>query len=522
MKKRLILLLFSIALASGLSVQAQMSSSAIDSLAVLTLKTFDVPGMAIGVVHNGKVIHAKGYGVRSLKTMQPVDENTLFGIASNSKAFTTTALAMLADEGKLHWDDKVRKYIPEFTLYNPFVSEEFTIRDLVTHRSGLGLGAGDLMFFPEGGDISVQDIIHNLRYLKRESSFRSKYEYNNNLYIVAGEVIRRVSGMHWDTFIETRLLQPVGMTSSKASYNRVTQRNNIIDAHAPVNGKVEAIPHDWNETANAAGGIMSNITDLSKWVITQLNEGVMSNGNRLVSAKQHREMWTIQTMNPVAPNGPYQTQFNGYGLGWVISDVKGKKQVGHTGGLIGTVTQITMIPELKLGIIVLTNQQSGAAFLSVTNSIKDSYLGYENRDWVGDYNKRMQQLFADANRITDSVYQLSARQVKLRQSNPLAVVPDSMITGVYHDLKMGEMHISPNGKQLNISFVRSPRLTGTLLPLNATTWIARWNDRSYDADAYAEFIFDHTGKAQEIKMKAISPMTDFSFDFHNLELKRRE
>jgi CubicO group peptidase (beta-lactamase class C family) len=520
MKQRLIILIVSIVASSGL--YAQMSAASIDSLAMLTLKTFDVPGMAIGVVHDGKLIHSKGYGVRSLKTKQPVDENTLFGIASNSKAFTTTALAMLADEGKLSWDDKVRKYIPEFILYNPFVSEEFTIRDLVTHRSGLGLGAGDLMFFPEGGDITVQDIIHNLRYLRRESSFRSKYDYNNNLYIVAGEVVRRVSGLTWEAFIETRILQPLGMNNSKASYNRVVNRTNLIDAHAPVNGKVEAIPHDWNETANAAGGIMSNISDLSKWVITQLNEGVMSNGNRLVSARQHREMWTIQTMIPVAPNGPYQTQFNGYGLGWVISDVKGKKQVGHTGGLIGTVTQVTLIPELKLGIIVLTNQQSGAAFLSVTNSIKDSYLGYEKRDWVGQYHKRMEQLFADARRITDSVYQLSAKQIKLRQSHPQAVVADSMITGVYHDMKMGDVRITPQGKQLNISFVRSPRLVGTLLPLNATTWIARWNDRSYDADAYAEFVFDHTGKAKEIRMKAISPMTDFSFDFHNLELMRKE
>lgn len=522
MKQRLILWLLCISIATGNGALAQMSERSIDSLAMLTLKTFDVPGMAIGVVHEGKLIHAKGYGVRSLKSRQPVDAQTLFGIASNSKAFTTTALAMLADEGKLQWDDKVRKYIPEFTLYNPFVSEEFTIRDLVTHRSGLGLGAGDLMFFPEGGDITVQEIIHNLRYLNRESSFRSKYAYNNNLYIVAGEVIRRVSGMTWEQFIETRILQPLGMNESKASYNRVTQRNNIIDPHAPVEGKVEAIPHDWNETANAAGGIMSNVIDLSKWVITQLNEGVMSNGKQLVSSKQHREMWTIQTMNPVAPNGPYQTQFNGYGLGWVISDVKGMKQVGHTGGLIGTVTQISMIPELKLGIIVLTNQQSGAAFLSVTNSIRDSYLGYENRDWVGNYSKRMQQLFIDAQRITDSVYKLSVVQIKLRQTYPQAVVADSMITGVYHDMKMGNVRIYTENKQLHISFVRSPRLAGTLLPLNATTWIARWNDRSYDADAYVTFVLDHTGKAQEISMQAISPMTDFSFDFHNLELKRKE
>src|SRR6188768_1801102 len=172
-----------------------LTSKAIDDLAQRSMKAFDVPGIAVAIIKDGKVIHSKGYGVRSLKTMQKVDENTLFGIASNSKAFTAATLAILIDEGKLKWDDKVIDYIPEFRMYNSDVTEEFTIRDLLTHRSGLGLGAGDLMFWPDSSDFTIKDIIHNLRYLKPVSGFRTKYDYDNLMYIVAGEVVKRVSGM---------------------------------------------------------------------------------------------------------------------------------------------------------------------------------------------------------------------------------------------------------------------------------------------------------------------------------------
>src|SRR4249920_1613202 len=223
-------------------LQAQVITSAqIDSLTELTLKTFEVPGIAVAVVKDGKIIHSKGYGVRSLNTMQKVDENTLFGIASNSKAFTGAALGMLVDEGKLKWDDKVRDYIPEFKLYNPYVTEEFTIRDLLTHRSGLGLGAGDLMFFPDSSDFNLKDVIYNLRFLKPVSGFRTKYDYDNNLYIVAGEVVARVTGNSWDNFVEERIIDPLGMVKTATSFDRLTDKSDVIDGHAPVDGKVQVI-----------------------------------------------------------------------------------------------------------------------------------------------------------------------------------------------------------------------------------------------------------------------------------------
>ena len=244
-----------------------------------TLKTFDVPGISVGILKDGKIVYAKGHGVRSLTNKKDMNDNTLVGIASNSKGFTCFALAMMVDAGKLNWDDKVRKHIPEFQLYDAWVTEQFTVRDLVTHRSGMGLGAGDLMFFPEGNDFTSKDVINNVKYLKPETSFRSKFAYNNNMFIIAGEVLKRVSGLSWEEFIETKIMKPVGMINSKASYNRVTNRTNIIDAHTRAEGKVIQIPHDWSETANPAGGIVSNVNDMLTWANFLMNDAVTKKEN---------------------------------------------------------------------------------------------------------------------------------------------------------------------------------------------------------------------------------------------------
>lgn len=495
----------------SLNSSAQIKEKSLDSLVTATLKAFDVPGMAVGITKDGKTIYSKGHGVRSLKNNLSVDDKTLFGIASNSKGFTCFALGMLVDEGKIQWDDKVRKYIPEFTMYDPFVTEEFTIKDLVTHRSGLGLGAGDLMFFPEGGTLTVQDIINNIRYLNPESSFRSKYQYNNNMFIIAGEVIHRVSGLTWEEFIEQRILQPVGMRTSTASYNRVKNNSNIIDAHAPVNGKVISIPHDWNETANAAGGIMSNIEDMLTWARFLMNDGVTTSGKRLISKKQLKELWSLQMPISIGSNNPYDSNFSGYGLGWFLSDVKGHLQVTHTGGLIGTVTQFILIPDLKLGIVVLTNQQSGAAFSTISNTIKDSYLGYENRNWLKEFKTRTDKFTAHSDSLKTAVY----NQVeKMKHASSLPV--KEQIAGTYTDKWFGDIDITFANNSYRISCKSSPRLKGDLLPYNYNTYIAKWDDRSYDADAYVVFNYDEKGKAQSIKIKPISPITDFSFDFEHL------
>lgn len=491
----------------------------IDTLVEKVLKTFDVPGISVGIIKDDKLIFAKGYGVRSLTNKKPMDENTLVGIASNSKAFTAAALGILVDDGKLTWDSKVTDFIPEFKMYNPFVTEEFTVKDLLTHRSGLGLGAGDLMMFPDSNTFTKQDIIHNLRFLKPVSSFRTKYDYDNNLYIVAGEVVARASGMSWEDFVEKRIMQPLNMNKTAASLFRLKDKSNIISAHAPVDGKVEAIRMDWSETANAAGGIYSNITDLSKWLIMQMNNGKYGDGltKKIFSEEVHAEMWSPQTIINVHGSSPYNTHFASYGLGWFLADVKGYKQCTHTGGLAGIVTQITLIPELKLGIIVLTNQQSGAAFTAITNTIKDSYLGVKGQDRVQQMADRVQKGNAEAQKITSEIWSNIEAQQKMAAST---VVIDTFV-GTYIDAWFGDIVISKKNGKLRFDSKRSPRLRGDMLYYKGNTFVVKWDDRSMDADAFVQFGLDTEGRANSIKMNAISPLTDFSFDFQDLDFKRR-
>ncbi len=493
-----------------------ITSKGIDTLVAHTLKAFDVPGIAVAVIKDGKVIHSKGYGVRSLKTGKKVDENTLFGIASNSKAFAAAALGMLVDEGKIKWDDKVRTYIPEFKMYDPYVTEQFTIRDLLTHRSGLGLGSGDLMLFPDSNNFTLKDVIANLQYLRPVSSFRSKFDYDNNMYVLAGEVVARVTGKSWDAFVEQRIFEPLGMLRTAGSFDRLKDKTNYIDPHAPVEGKVQVIDRDLVKIGHAAGGINSSIADLSKWVMLYLNNGKYSDGRRLFSEAVQREMWTPQTILPVRAGGPYNTHFGAYGLGFFISDVKGYKQLSHTGGLEGMVTQITMIPELNLGIIVLTNQQEGGAFSAITNQIKDSYLGLTGTDRVTEYADQRKGATDDEKKLLDSVWHIVG--VNTKSNNK----PDfSTVAGTYKDAWFGEVMVSMKNSKQWLEAKRSHKICGEMFYLKGNTYIVKLVDRSLGADAYVNFSLDEAGIGKAISMSAVSPLTDFSFDYQDLELKKQ-
>jgi CubicO group peptidase (beta-lactamase class C family) len=490
---------------------AQLSEKQIDEVAERTLKAFKVPGIAVAIVKDGQIIHAKGYGVKSIDTQQKVDANTLFGIASNSKAFTSAALAMLVDEKKLDWDDKVTKYIPEFKMYNEYVTNEFTIRDLLTHRSGLGLGAGDLMIWPGGNTFTVQDVINNLQYLKPVSSFRTKYDYDNLLYIVAGEVVHRVSGQTWGDFVEQRIMKPLGMNQSAGSWNRLKDTSNVIVPHVPIEGKLQVIDRYTNPVFDAAAGIYSSVNDLSKWAIMQLNKGKFGENKTLFSQKQHSEMWTPQTILPNRTSPPYNTLFKAYGLGWQLADVKGKLEVSHTGGLEGIVTKVTLIPELNLGIIVLTNQQSGAAFNAVTNSIKDSYLGILSDDYVALYSSREAANEQGADKITGEVW--TAVETNLKSKT--AVDPKQYV-GTYKDPWFGEVKITEKKGKLYFASTRSPQLTGEMFFYKDNNFVVKWNNRYFHADAHV--LFENNNKT--FKMAAISPLTDFSYDFQDLEFNK--
>lgn len=500
----------------SVSVSAQeISENKVDQTVQNALKTFNVPGISVGIIHDGKVILAKGYGLASINTGEKVNSSTNFGIASNSKAFTTTALALLVDQEKLNWDDKVKKYIPEFKMYNDYVTEEFTIRDLLTHRSGLGLGAGDLMVWPDGHDFVPEDIIRNIHFLKPVSGFRTKYDYDNLLYIIAGEVIERVSGQKWTEFIEQNFIIPLGMNRTGASWNTLSDKSNVIDPHVPIDGKLKVIDRYTNPIFDAAAGIYSNVDDLTKWVQFQLDLGKTSDGKQLVSEKQMKQLITPQTLQPNFTRPPYNTLFRAYGLGFQLQDMNGKLEVSHTGGLEGIVTQIIMYPQLNLGIIVLTNQQAGAAFMAISNTIKDHYLGLPEKDWVKEYGELIAKRTGEADVVTDEVWETVEKNKKLR----LAYI-DSL-PGTYKDNWFGEVKITMNKGKLRFESARSSQLRGDMFYYKGDTFAVKWDNAYMHADAFV-FMKVKDGKVTGFRMEPISPLTDFSYDFQDLDFSKQD
>ncbi|MQP24943.1 serine hydrolase [Flavobacterium sp. LMO8] len=514
MKIKLLIACFSISLA----IQSQISPTEIDQLVTNSLTAFNVPGIAVSVIKDGKVIHSKGYGVTSIVTNQKVDENTLFGIASNSKAFTAAALAILIDEGKLNWDDKVISYLPDFKMYNDYVTNEFTIRDLLTHRSGLGLGAGDLMIWPDGNNFTSKDIIHNLRFLKPVSNFRTQFDYDNLLYIVAGEVIAKVSGNSWSEFIESRITSPLSMNRTAGSFKRLKDTTNIATPHVPIQEKLKPISRYKNPILDAAGGIYSSVNDLNKWLLTLLNKGKNpENNNQLFSPELLNDMWSLQTIIPKTTIPPYNTHFGGYGLGWFLSDVKGYKEVTHTGGLEGMVTQVTMIPELNLGIIVLTNQQSGSAFTAITNTIKNSYLNIPKIDLVAIYSRSEKNVISGTDKVNEEVW----KNIEKNKNDKNIKNKFEQLQGMYSDNWFGDITLTFKKNKLYFQSLRSKQLAGEVFYYKENIYAVKWNNAFFHADAFIFVSLDENGKPQNLKMKAISPLTDFSYDFHDLDFNRK-
>jgi CubicO group peptidase (beta-lactamase class C family) len=508
--KYIAVILFSINLLS-----AQISEKEVDELVQNTMKTFNVPGIAVGIIKDGKLVLAKGYGVSNIKTLQKVDANTLFGIASNSKAFTASALAILVDEGKINWDDKVKKYLPEFKMYNDYVTNEFTIRDLLTHKSGLGLGAGDLMIWPDGHDFTPKDIVKNIQYLKPVSGFRTKYDYDNLLYVIAGEVIEKVSGKSWNDFVEQRMMQPLEMNNSASTWNRLKDTTNVIVPHVPTNGKLEIVPRYTNQIFDAAAGLYTSVNDLSHWLIAQMNDGNY-NGKQLFSKKQHDEMWKSQTILPLRNAFPYSANFSSYGLGWRLSDVNGHLEVSHTGGLDGIVTQSIMFPNEKLGIIILTNQQSGTAFNVISNTIKDSYLGLPKFDHLAYLSKERASREDDADKITNEVWATVAQNLK----DKTIKIDNKKYIGTYKDNWFGDVTITERKGKLYFASSRSKRLVGEIFFYKNQNFVVKWDVRSFNADSHLFFELNADGNVNRLTMKAISPLTDFSYDFHDLDFTK--
>jgi CubicO group peptidase (beta-lactamase class C family) len=480
-------------------------------------KRFEVPGIAVAIVKDGKVVHAKGYGVRNLARPEPVDVHTLFGIASNSKAFTAAAIAILVDEGKLSWDDPVQKHLPQFQLADPYVTREVTIRDLLSHRTGLGLGAGDLLYWPDT-TFTRAHVVTAARHLPLVSSLRSRYAYNNLGFVVAGEIVHAVSGKPWEDFVRERILTPLGMSETKISSRGLDPAtSNMAVPHSKgwrLEGTLKPIPPTEDFVWAAAAGLKSNVTDLAKWVTLQLNGGRLPNGGSLFSEKQAAEMWSAQIPIRISDPDPAlkatKPSFSAYGLGWNLRDYHGRKIVSHSGGLTGMVTFTLLVPQEKLGIIVLTNQEEGGAFQSIAYHVLDHYLGLPSTDWVDAYSAAAANTRKKAN---DK--EAKAFSERLRDTQPS--LPLKAYAQNYADAWYGKVGVELRDNRLYLRFQGTPSMHGPLEHFHLNTFVVRWQDQTIP-DAYVHFEIQPDGKVSGIRMSAISDLADFSFDYHDLRI----
>ncbi len=488
--------------------------SDLDSYVAAAMRTFEVPGLAVAVVKDGEIVLTRGYGVRRLGETAPVDERTLFGIASNTKAFTAAALGILVDEGKIAWDDPVTKHLPSFQMYDPYVTREMTVRDLLCHRSGLGLGAGDLLFWPPS-TFSRDEIVQRLRFIRPAHGFRSKFAYSNLMFVAAGQVVAAVTGSSWDDFVKQRIFGPLGMQSTQTSVKLFHAGDNAATAHSKVEGHLQAIPYTDIDNSAPAGAINSNVSDMSRWVMTQLAAGRIPQpgDKRLFSERVSKEMWSAQTPLGVPDPPPgleaLRGNFAAYGLGWGLNEFRGHKVVSHTGGLPGFVSLVMMIPDIQLGIVVLTNQEAGGAFSAIGHRIADRYLGASDTDWITALKSLDDKQRADA---AEKV----AKQSASRNADSKPSLPIVKYAGRYSDPWYGEITIAMERDAMVLRFNRTPGLVADLEHWQYDTFKARWRDRSLDADAFVTFALNPDGSIGQMKMVPVSPLTDFSFDFQDL------
>ncbi|MFZ4620705.1 MAG: serine hydrolase [Bacteroidota bacterium] len=486
----------------------------LDAYVEKVLKTFNVPGVSVAIVKDGKVVLAKGYGVKKIGTSDKVDSKTNFSIASNTKAFVATSLGILVDEGKIKWNDRVVDHLPWFQLSDPYVTKEMRVIDLLVHRSGLGLGAGDLLIWPTN-TYTQKEVVKRFKNIPLATSFRNTYAYDNILYLIAGELIEAVSGMTWDAFVQTRIFNKLGMNNSALTFTDAVNRGNAATPHGEINGVVRPVAASDSAKTNPAATVNTNAEDIAKWMICQLDSGKMQDGKTLWTPAVTRQIWSVITPLPVGkvPKelAPYQSNFSGYGGGFNLRDYRGKKMVWHTGGLSGFVSLVAMIPEQRVGVAVFTNQEESGAFFSIGWRVLDHYLN-ANYDWNAAY-KAVKDRSDSTNRASEE------KTAAVRDSLSKPSLPLEKYVGKYNDAWYGDITITMKEGKLFLQMVPTPSLGGYLEHYQYNTFIARWSDPEMRADAFVTFNLNPDGSIDNAKMKAVSPATDFSFDFHDLLLK---
>jgi CubicO group peptidase (beta-lactamase class C family) len=468
--KKLIVLFATIALITvGSAAQAVSKADLrkLDEYFASMVEEWDVPSASIGIVKDGELLFTGNYGVLEEGKDAGPDKNTLYAIASNSKAFTSAIIGMLVQEGKLNWDDKVKEYIPYFELYDPWVSAEVTIRDLLCHRVGLGTFSGDVIWYK--ADLTPEDIIRRVKYLEKAFDFRAGYGYSNVMYVTAGEVIREVTGKSWSENVKERIFEPLGMDRTITSPHVLEARGNFATPHA--REQETNIPITWEdwEPVGAMGGIISSVEDISKWMIFNLDHGIW--GDDTIMTKDTRNMvWTPHNNFRVdhTTRNDFNRHFSAYGLGWGLSDYHGHLRVGHTGAYDGMITAVTLIPDENMGVVVLTNGMK-SPIMAATYYAIDKFLGMETRDWSAEYLERTNNRQKEDTRIS------SRKEKRVPATSPSIELLE--YAGSYQSDIYGEIRISLESNQLRMEFEHSPYLSATLSHWHYDVWEIKWDNK---------------------------------------------
>ena len=432
------------------------------------VKDWDVPGASIGIVQDGQLVFTGNYGTKEVDKNEKPDEHTLYAIASNSKAFTSAVLAMLVQEGKLNWNDRVKEHLPYFSLFDdPWISAHITIRDLLSHRVGLGTFSGDVIWYKNEG--SAEDFIKRAGKVPQAFDFRGGYGYSNLMYVTAGEIIRKITGKTWGENIQERILNPLGMDRTTTTAKDLDKRGNYVTPHGREEGKNFPIAfEDW-DTIGATGGLISSVSDVAKWMIFNMNHGIIGE-DTLISRGNRNLMWTMHNVNVVDHTQPNDLgrHFSGYGLGWNLGDFHGKLMVGHTGGYDGMITAVTMIPEEKLGVVVLTNGHQ-SPIMAATYYAFDQFLGTGSKDWSGDMLKRSLTNQANDKRIDEIK--------KARVLNTKTSISTSKFTGAYKSDIYGQIEVKEENGVLRLYFEGAPKLSASLKHWHYDTYEIIWDEK---------------------------------------------
>lgn len=498
LSKYLVLCLMLLVSHSTMAQTSDKSLRNIENYITSALADWRVPGAAVAIVKDNKVILSRGFGTRTMDKDEPVDGQTLFAIASNSKAFTAAALGLLVEENKINWNDKVSMYLPDFRLYDPLASREIAIRDLLCHRSGLPPYGGDQLW--QGSDYSREEILHRIRFQKPTTSFRTHYAYSNVMFLAAGEVIPAVTGQSWEDFIADRFFKPLGMSRSNTDTNDLKSMDNVATPHVEHDGVLKTVEYYRLQNVAPAAAINSCADDLARWMRARLNDGELD-GKQIIPAPVLREMRTAQIPLPVSENTQkdFGRHFAAYGLGLSLYDYAGRKVVAHTGLMDGMSSIVTVIPEENIGVAVLTNKSPNTLTRAITMYVLDRLLELPEKDWNAYYIGRRDKSAKKAK----TAWQKTQNE-RIQNTSPSHKL--TAYTGEYNDPLSGKAEVKlENGK---LAFYHNHKYIADLEHWHYDTFLATWRD-PFVADwagRFVQFRLDVKGNVEALEATFDNPV----------------